>query len=359
MKKIIIVAGDASGDLYGGTLSKKLKEKFKGLEIYSFGGPFLAKYSLQKENLLSHSVGGLWEVFSSLQNLFKSLKNTLQQIKKIKPDLIILIDFPDFNLALAKKLKRGFPIFYYVSPQVWAWRKKRIGIIKRYVDKMVIIFGFEKEFYKKEEIDALYFGHPLLEIIPALNIPTQKIISFLPGSRKNELKYHLPLIYETKEILKKELPEYSFRIIRPAHFPSQLYKAPPDVEITEHSYARLKESSFILSSSGTATIEITILEVPFLIFYKIHPLSWFILKEIVKTNFVGMPNILANKMIVEEYLQRRANPSRLAKTTIHILKDPQRYTRLKLQLQEIKKFLLPQGAIEGFSSYIGKFLNLY
>jgi lipid-A-disaccharide synthase len=171
MKKIVIVAGDKSGDLYGGLLSKKLREKNSSLEIISFGGDNLFKYShRQIINLVNHSATGLFEVIFSLKKFIDLLKKTIEEIKKINPNLVILIDFPDFNLRLAKTLNKKFPIFYYVSPQIWAWRKGRIDLIKKYVNKMIVIFKFEKELYEREKVNVFYFGHPLLEIVKKTNL---------------------------------------------------------------------------------------------------------------------------------------------------------------------------------------------
>ena len=355
MKKIVIVAGDTSGDLYGALLSKKIKEKINNVEIFSFGGPELAKNSKQILNLLKTSVCGIFEIFSSLKELINNLKKTIDKIKKIKPDLIILIDFPDFNLRLAKKLNNKFKIFYFVSPQVWAWRKNRINILKKYVEKIIVIFKFEKDFYKKEGLDVLYFGHPLLEIISKKNIEQKNIISFMPGSRKNEVKLHLPIIKKIKTILEKELKDYKFRIIRPKNLEEKLYND-INIDIIEHNYEAIEESKFIIASSGTATVELAILEVPFLIIYKLNPLTFLILKNIVKTKFIGMVNILANKKIIKEYIQKM-DPQIIAKDIIDILKNKEKYQEIKNQLKNIKEILQPLGATEKFSDFIKEYLS--
>ncbi|MBP7088449.1 MAG: lipid-A-disaccharide synthase [Candidatus Omnitrophica bacterium] len=358
-KKIVVVAGDKSGDLYGGVLSKKIREKFKEVEIYSFGGEILAQNSYQIINLLSHSVSGIFEVMSSLSKLIKIYHEILKAIEIIKPDLIILIDFPDFNLKLAKKLNRKYPLFYYISPQVWAWREKRIDSIRKYVDKIIVIFKFEEELYKKENIDVLYFGHPLLDIIDKQKVEVKNIISFMPGSRKNEIKKHLPLMQKTKAILEKELKGYQFRIIKPPNLEKKLYeKFSLSMDVTEHSYQAIKESKFIIASSGTATIEITILEVPYLIIYKINFLSWQILKRIVNAKFIGMANILASEKIVEELLQKEARPEKIARLTLAYLKDEEKYLNLQKKLNKIKEKLLPYGASDKFATLIGEFLKL-
>jgi len=359
MEKIVIVAGDKSGDLYGGLLSKQLKSKFPNLEIYSFGGEKLAEYSQQIINLLSHSVCGLVEVLSSLGKLLEIFKKTKETILNLKPDLIILIDFPDFNLRLAKELNKEFPLIYYVSPQIWAWREKRIETIKKYVDKMVVLFEFEEAFYKNKGMDVLYFGHPLLEIIKEEDVEPNKIISFLPGSRKNEVKRHLPTMIKTKKIIEKELDGYQFRIIRPPNLEKDFYeKFSPNIDIVNHSYKTIKESKFIIASSGTATVELAILGIPYVIIYKLNPLSWHILKRMVKTDFVGMVNILSGHKIVDELLQGQANPKNLASITLKYLRDNQKYSQLRNELKRIKDRLCPLNATEKFADFIGDYLKL-
>ncbi|MCK5392781.1 MAG: lipid-A-disaccharide synthase [Candidatus Omnitrophica bacterium] len=359
MKKIIIIAGDKSGDLYGGFLCENLNKISQSIDIYSFGGENLAKHSKQVINLLAKSVCGLTEVISSLGELINTFNKTLSCIKEIKPDLIILIDFPDFNLRLAKKLNKQFPIFYYISPQIWAWRKNRIKLIKKYIDEMIVLFKFEKEFYKKEGVTARYFGHPLLEIIKNQNIPTKKIISFLPGSRINEIKNHLPVMLQTKKILEKELPDYKFCIIRPQNMSKSFYNTfSTKIEIIDHSYKAIEESKFIIASSGTATVEIAILKVPFIIIYKLNNLSWQILKRIVNTKFVGMVNILSSKQVIEELLQKDANPSNIAQTTLKYLQNEKNYNKLKNNLSKTKEMLTPYGATVNIAKFIADYLKV-
>jgi len=359
MKKIVIVAGEKSGDLYGGFLSKRIKEKFPSAEIYSFGGQMLSQYSHQVIDLMPYSVCGIAEVLSSLGKIINIFNKTIDCIKNIKPDLIMLIDFPDFNLRLAKALNKEYPLFYYISPQIWAWRKNRIELIKKYVDKMIVIFKFEEELYKKENISVLYFGHPLLEIIEEKKIKTKEIISFLPGSRKNEIKKHLPIMQKTKKIIEKELKNYQFRIIRPRNLKRSLYeKFSPDMDIVDHSYQAIGESKFIITSSGTATLEIAILEVPYIIIYKINPLTWHILKQMVNTKFIGAINILAKRKIVNELLQKDTHPKKIANMTLEYLRDEEKYSKLKNELKKTKDILLPYGATEKFADFIGDYLHL-
>jgi lipid-A-disaccharide synthase len=359
MRKVVFIAGDRSGDFYGGLVCKKLKEKFPEIEIYSIGGDNLAHYSKQIIDLLSHSVSGLVEVISSLGQMLKIFRNAINEINRINPDLIIPIDFPDFNLRLIKKLNKKYPVFYYISPQVWAWRRKRVKILKRYVDKMIVIFRFEQTFYKEKGIEALYFGHPLLEIVNNDNIETKNIISLLPGSRKNEVAMHLPVMMEAKNILSKEFPGYEFQVIRPKNLDESLYKPfTKDTPVKLHSHETIKKSKFAIAACGTATVEIAILGVPYLIIYKVNPLTWWLLKRLVKTKFAGMVNILRGKCIVKELLQSEATPEKIADNTSFYLKNETAYSNLKKELKATKDFLKPSGSTEKFADFIGKYLDI-
>lgn len=359
MARILLIAGDRSADLYGGLLCERLKQRFAHVELFSCGGDNLAAHSRQIIDLLSHSVSGLVEVLSSLKTMLRIFNQICAEIERIKPDLIIPMDFPDFNLRLIKKLNRKYPVFYYISPQVWAWRKKRIRLLKRYIDRMVVIFKFEEDFYKKEGIDALYFGHPLLEVIPDIPTQTKDIVSFMPGSRLNEVKKHLPLMIAAKSLLQEKLPRYQFRIIRPKNLDASFYKTvPSDMSLMLHSYQALKESKFIVTSSGTATVEIAILEVPYLIIYKVNPLTWHLIRRLVKTDFAGMVNILRTKPIVTELLQTQARPGAIAENVLSYLNDSTRYENLKRELRTTKELLSPYGATEKFADYIGEYLRL-
>lgn len=362
MKKIIIIAGDKSADIYGAMICQNIKTLYQDkVKIYSCGGESLAQHSEQILNLVHHSVSGLWETIVKIKEFIKLLNYTFKKINEINPDLIILMDFPDFNLRLARMLNKKYKIFYYISPQVWAWRKKRINLIKKYIDTMIVIFPFEKEFYEKENIKVLYFGHPLLEIIPQDRMETENIITFMPGSRKNEIIRHLPVLIRTKKILQKRLKDYKFQIIKPDNIEKSFYEKyinKENILLVPHSYNTIKKSKFIVTSSGTATIELTILEIPFLVIYKLNYISYAILKRIVHTDFVGMVNILAGEKIVEEYIQYNVAPQNISSYILNILADPNKYKKIKTKLSMLKNKLLPLNATKSFAKYIGETLSL-
>lgn len=358
MKKIFIIAGDTSGDLYGGYLAKKIKENSAPFQIFSCGGKVLADNSNQLIDLVSRSVCGLMEVATSLARLRRLFNKTLKMLDQIKPDLIILIDFPDFNLRLAKKINHKYPVFYYVSPQVWAWRKNRIYLMNKFTDKIIPIFKFETDFYRRNNIDTLYFGHPLLEIMSPDGSEKKDMISFMPGSRTNEIKHHLKLLARAKEILKEKLPDSNFQVLKPQGLDPSLYKKFfPEKEIIDHSYQALARSKFAICASGTATVETAILEIPHLIIYKVNSLTWYILKNLIDTKFAGMINVLAGKLIVPELLQRNANAKNIAEITLNYLRDEKAYSSFKETLKETKQLLFPQKGISGFAEYIQKYLD--
>lgn len=356
-KRIFIVAGDKSGDLYGGLLAEKLNQK-ANLEIYSCGGENLKNHSKQIINLLHHSVTGLVEVLRSLPKIIKTLQQTIAAINEFKPDLVILIDFPDFNLRLAKTLNRRYKLFYYVSPQVWAWRPKRIEQLRHYVDQMIVLFKFEEDFFRQQKIPVKYFGHPLLELIKPIATPTKNIISFMPGSRKNVISHHLPLLIKAKDFLKAKLPNWEFRIIRPENIAADFYqKFNPNMPVIIHTQTALAESKFIIVSSGTATLELAILGVPYLLIYKMNALSWWLVKRLVTTGFAGIVNILAKRKIVKELLQNQAKPIHIAREALSLINDPQAYQALKTELNQIKELLTPNNASEKFARYILEYLS--
>jgi len=361
MKKLVFVAGDISGDFYAGALSKKLKEIYQDkISIYSFGGPHLKNYSHQIINLTNYAVSGVFEVLGGLKKIYSIFKKTIKEIKNIAPHLIILVDFPEFNLRLAKKLGSQFNILYYISPQVWAWRERRIDLIKKYTDKVIVLFEFEEKLYREKGADVLYFGHPLLDIIENKNVGKEKLILLLPGSRKNEIKRHLPIMIEAKTIIEKKLKDWYFVLMRPSNVPKSFYESliPNKIEIINHSYQALSKAGFAITSSGTATLEIAILGVPSLIMYKVNFLSWLILRKLVKVKFIGMPNIISGKKIIEEFLQFQASPHRIANYTISILTNEENYQKIKKNLEEVKKRLAPYGALENTARFIATYLNL-
>ena len=352
MKKIFIVAGDPSGDIHGSNLSKQILEISPKTLIYSAGGIHLKKYSRQITDLTEIAVTGIFEVAGYFKKILDKFKLTIRKIQEIKPDIVILIDFPDFNLRLAKRLKaKGFRIFYYISPQVWAWRKNRIKLIKKYIDKVLVIFPFEEDFYKKQGVEAVYVGNPSSESIPDglpkqySSIKNKKKIAFLPGSRKKEVSQHLPLMIETKKLL--EPLELSFTVIKYPRLPKSLFKEAEKEGIKireENRYQEIAESWMAVSSSGTAILELALLNVPTVVIYKTGLFSWLILKSIVKTDFISIVNILAKEEVFPELIQYKASPSNIARHCRRFINEHAYYTLIKKKISRMKDILTSKPA---------------
>ncbi len=347
MKKIFITAGDPSGDLHGANLAKRLTELSGKIAVYSAAGKNLAKHSTQIIDLTQIAVTGIFEVLSYLPKIIRYFNIIISKIEKIKPDVVILIDFPDFNLRLAKKIKKkGFKVFYYISPQIWAWRRNRINIIKRFVDKMLVIFPFEESFYRHNGIDALYVGHPLLEIKEFTEQKKhaegtgQKTVALLPGSRPKEIKKHLPLLLKTTRLLRKE--KINFILVKHPGITAELFKEAYTCNIAVIDNIENPAIAYVdaaISSSGTATLELALKKIPAVVIYKTGFLSWMILKNIVKTDYISIVNILAKDRIFPELIQYKATPENIAGQLMPFLTDGNLYSKTRHQLDRIRGIL--------------------
>ncbi|MBN2120441.1 MAG: lipid-A-disaccharide synthase [Candidatus Omnitrophica bacterium] len=348
--KIVIVAGDPSGDLHGLDLARKIKELNPDIELYCAGGENLARQCRQIVNLTEIAVTGIFEVVSYFRKILRIFNLLVKRIKELRPQAVVLIDFPDFNLRLAKKLKnKDLKIFYYISPQVWAWRKNRIKTIKKYLDKMLVIFPFEEDFYKVKGIKARYVGHPLVELInnekeKNRNSKPEKIIAFLPGSREKEVRAHLGLMLKAKDLLKKE--GFKFVIIKHPELKPYLFSQAREenIEVTEDKFKTLSKAYMAVSSSGTATLELALLNIPTIVIYKIGFLSWLLLKNMVKVNFISMPNIIAGEKVFPELIQYQASSENIASYCKVFIENTNLFNSTKEKLKKVKEALGSQPA---------------
>jgi len=364
-KNILIVAGEASGELYASHLVRAVKEKEPKTRFFGLGGERMRSEGVELyRNIVEMAVMGYLEVAKSLPKLKKIFDGLLREIDKEHCDLAILVDYPDFNLRLAKELKkRGIPVIYYISPQVWAWKKKRLETIKKVVSRMIVIFPFEREIYKKEGIPVSFAGNPLLDIVsPSLDKkelfdkfgipPARYTISLLPGSRASEVKSLLPIMLKTAKILKKELGEVQFLILRSPAVKEGLFKKItrkyhlPMHILTGLTYEGVAASDFAIVASGTATLETAILGTPMVLIYKVAFLTWALVKMLVKLPYVGIVNILFKKKIVPEFLQFDAKPRKIASGVINILANPQELEKMKAALLKVRPLLGEKGASE-------------
>ncbi|MEW5758643.1 MAG: lipid-A-disaccharide synthase [Candidatus Omnitrophota bacterium] len=347
-KKVFIVAGELSSDTYAANLVKSIKLINPAIDFYGLGGKKMSDVGVKiYHNLVDLAVVGFFEVLKNYPKFKAIFNDTLSIIDILKPDCIILIDYPGFNLRLAKEIKkRKIKIIYYISPQVWAWGKGRIKLIKKYVDKILVIFKFEEDFYKKYGIDATFVGHPLLEFLPKyIKQSSENKIAVLPGSRIKEINFNLPIMLKSIRLIKEQLPLYKFVLIKTptvaqTEFDKFLNRLDTNIEIVEKNhYEEFSKCSFAIVASGTATVETAILEIPFVIVYRISNLTAFFLKHMIKIPYIGMVNILAGKKIIEEFLQEKAIPEKIADYTINILNNPVEIIKIKYALKNIKGIL--------------------
>lgn len=375
VKKILIIAGEASGDLNASCLIESLKEINPSLNILGVGGELMRQAGADIfYDIKDISVIGLFDVLKKLPKFLALKKVILQKITKENIGAIILVDFSGFNLRLAKSINKRIPVIYYVSPQIWASRQGRIETIRKFIDKMIVLFKFEEEFYKKHGIDVDFVGHPLLDIVkpqgPRQNLLSQQglsdvklTISLLPGSRKSEVENILPVMLRAAALILKELPETQFLIAKSKNVDWPFYNKnigllKNNLRIIEgKTHDCLNASEFALVASGTATLETAILEKPFCIIYKMGILNYLLYRPQVKVPYIGMVNIVAGEKIVPEFIQFQALPERIAQEAVRILRAPQEKTRMVNKLRRIKTVLGEKGAPGRAAHIILQFLK--
>jgi lipid-A-disaccharide synthase len=359
---IMILAGEPSGDIHGGHLCHELKNLSPGIQLFGMGGPEMEEAGVE----IVHRIGdtgvvGLWEVYKEIGKYWKIFKKMVAVMEERKPDAVILIDYPGFNIRFARKAHQlGIKVYYYISPQLWAWGQWRIKKIRRYVDMMLVLFPFEKEFYNSHGIKAEFVGHPLIGTLnPDLNkeacrkqlgITSSPVIGLLPGSRKGEIEKIMPLLMETAGIFRVHLPEAEFILpiaspeLRP--FIDEMMKsAPVEIKVVEEKSQNIIASSdLLILASGTVTLEAAVFLRPMIIVYKISFFSWIMGKILIKIPFIGLVNIVSGKKIVQEFIQYQARPEAVARAGLEILTQPGIRDRMIRELKIVKEKLGPPGA---------------
>lgn len=338
----MIVAGEASADMHGAGLIRALKENRQDLAICGMGGSELAAAGVEilyDASLVS--VVGLVEVISHLRHIHRAMKILKIRLKKAKPSLLILLDLPDFNLRLAAYAKKlGIPVFYYISPQIWAWRTSRVKKIARLVDRMAVILPFEEEFYRKQGMQVDFVGHPLVDSIndhlgrhgevlfPSFSDKIK--IGIMPGSRKKELSALLAVFFETCRLLTKRLTNLEFYLfcapgVESASLQTQI---PIDLKgqfyvVEKDRYDFMRQCVAVIVASGTATLELALLNIPMVVAYRMAPLTFWLASKLVKVPFVSLVNLIAGFQVVPELLQERVTAKGLMDEVLPLLSDSQ------------------------------------
>jgi len=362
-KKILIVAGEASGDLHASHLVKAMLEMEPGLQFYGMGGEKLKEAgALILSDISELSVMGITEVVSHLGRIYRVFKRLEKFLKNDQPDLIILIDYPDFNLRLAKAAKRcDIPVLYYISPQIWAWRTSRIKKIGKLVNKMIVVFPFELSLYEREGIDVSFVGHPLLDIvkdkksreenIKRFGLDEQKItIGLMPGSRLSEAKKILPPMIESAQQLSRQFGNLQFILpVAPGLKKEEIVRLTEDTDLTitiadDSIYEVIDISYLVIVASGTATLETALLSTPMVIIYKMSPLTYLVGRKLVKVDHIGMANIIAGKKVVPELIQNEATAERITLEATRMLEDSLYHQSICEELASTNKKLGKPGA---------------
>jgi len=359
----MLVAGEVSGDLHGAHLVEAIQKIDPEIQFCGVGGESLEKRGMK---LLHHvhslSVVGISEAFRKLRTALKTLRELKEAMEQEKPDLVILIDYPEFNLRLAGiARKKGIPVLYYISPQIWAWRPGRVRSIAKLVRKMVVLFPFEVPLYEAAGVDVEWVGHPLLDIVkPSLSReealkqfgldPAQKTIALLPGSRAEEVARLLPPLLDSTILLRKKMPELQFIIplapgISGTNLHPILRDGPVPIRVVNGlSYDVMALSDLIITASGTATLEASILGKPMVIVYKVSSLTYWVARALIRVKHIGLVNLVAGKEIVKELIQGEVNPERIAGEALRLLKDPVLYEKTIESMAEVRQSLGERGA---------------
>ncbi len=362
-KRVMIVAGEASGDLHGSNLVKAIHCIDPQIRFYGIGGEKLRSAGVEiVADLSEMAVVGLTEVLSKLGFILGVRRKLKKILQEKHTDLLILIDYPDFNLSLAKEArKNGVKVFYYISPQVWAWRKGRIYKIAKLVDRMAVILPFEAAIYEGVKLDVSFVGHPLLDAIKKKYTREEALKKFdlregtttvgiLPGSRDSEVKRLLPAMLKAAEILEDRLPSVQFVLPLAGTLDHDFVAGIVDRSsanvkiIKDNVYDVIGLSDIAMVASGTATLETAFLGIPMIIVYKISTLSYLIGRAIINVDNIGLVNIIAGKTVVPELVQRDANPERMADEVYDILTSGARMDEMKKDLINVSKKLGGPGA---------------
>jgi lipid-A-disaccharide synthase len=359
------VAGEASGDLHGARLVTALRRLRPHLAVDGMGGAQMRDAGV---NLLADAgataVVGLAELWEKRRALREAFRRLQEHLRTVHPALLVCIDFPDFNLLLARAAHRlRIPVCYFISPQVWAWRRGRVRTIRRLVKKMLVLFPFEETLYRNAGVDVTFVGHPLLDILAdvpprgacrgALGIPEDsQVLGLLPGSRQAEIRSHLPVLLGAASRLAAVRPDLRLLLglaptvdrgpVEEAVKASGLQVA----VLPGRTYEVMRAADLLLAVSGTVTLEAAILGTPMIIMYRAATLTWLLARLVVRVRFVGLPNLVAEDGIVPELLQSEVTPERIAATAAQILKSPERQARMRAALAEVREQLGAPGAVE-------------
>ena len=350
--KYYIIAGEASGDLHGSNLIKELRKEDPAAQVRCWGGDLMEAAGGQVvKHYRELAFMGFAEVVKNLPTILRNLKFCKEDVLHYRPDVLVLVDYPGFNLRIAKWAKaQGLKVVYYISPTVWAWKENRIKLIREVVDKMLVILPFEASFYDRWNYSVEYVGHPLVQVVneflhthPRPALPEKKLIALLPGSRLQEITKKLPVMLQVT----RAFPDYQFVVAKAPSLDDSLYQSfmqgyPNVSSVSNETYALLTRSAAALVTSGTATLETALFGVPQVVCYKASPVTYSIAKRLVKLKYISLVNLIMDKPVVTELIQHDLTPENIERELRAILQNGERRARM-LQDYDALRALLQQG----------------
>lgn len=356
ISRIWISAGEASGDLHGALLAEALRERIPGLSLAGMGGPAMVKARVDvRFPMRLLSLVGATEILSSLPRILKLLRDTRRTFEEFKPQAVVVIDSPDFHFHVVRRARTlGIPVYYYVSPQVWAWRSGRVEFLHKNVRKVLCILPFEQAFYRERGVEADYVGHPLLDQIPLAELdrlePEPGRVGILPGSRRKEVEGLLPEFAGAARLMAASQPGLSFSLVRaPGINPDLLLRHwPQDLPVTlvqpGDRYQAMRQSQFVLAASGTASLETALVGTPTIIAYKLSPLSYFLARRLINVKYIGLPNLILDRKVFPELIQEEARAAVMAAIGRMWLANPTSLPNIRADLARLRHMLGEPGA---------------
>jgi len=363
-KEIMLVVGEASGDIHGANLIKALRTRDPTLKAYGVAGEQLGQTDFEALFSVSKLTGmGFVELAGNLGNVWRAYRLLRRTLRQRRPNLLILVDFPEFNLRLAKLAKAlHIPVLYYVSPQIWAWRRGRVRQIARWVDQMAVVFPFEVSFYESHGVKVVFVGHPLLDavhvkedrqtVLSRLGLdPAKPTIALLPGSRHREVSYHLPVMLEASARLSSER-EIQFLVVRAdtvdaGELRSMVARVNLKMPVIDQArYDAVNASDLVWTASGTATLETALLRKPMIIVYHLSWLTYCLARLLVRVDHIGMVNLIAGERLVPELVQADLTAQRLIEESRTLLDNQPARSQIIEKLSELREKLGPSGAAD-------------
>ncbi len=349
MTTLWINTGELSGDMQAASVLRAMRKHAPDLRVFGMGGPELARAG--QKNLFrieDLSVMGFVEIFSALPRALRILWGIRRQLKRLRPDAVLLVDAPEFNfrvVSIARSL--GIPVYYFIPPKVWAWRTGRVAFLRRHVQRLLCILPFEKDFYRTHGLDVEYVGNPLVDLVDAPSLdsitPIPGRVGVMAGSRMREVRGLMPLFGETARHLLSRFPHLTFHCLRAPNMDAALLRSlwpeaiPHHMEEPEQRYREMKRCTVIMAASGTAVLETALVGTPTVLAYTVSSLTYFLGKQVVRVRWAGLPNLIMNREVFPEFIQKDATPENMAARLGQWLSDPAALDAVRVDLSEVSR----------------------